>query len=61
MTPEALRKIRTDRRWTQPKMAAELGVTVTTLWRWENGASPISAMVEKAVERLPAETSGEAA
>ena len=61
MTGDDLLKIRKSRRWTQPKMAAELGVTVTTLWRWEKGQSPIGAMAEKAIERLAAETTGEAA
>ncbi len=61
MTGEELLKIRKARRWTQPKMAAELGVTVTTLWRWEKGASPIGAMAEKSIERLANETSEQAA
>lgn len=47
---------------SQPKLAAELGVTVTTVWRWENGQSPIGNMAEKAIERLAAAPkSGEAA
>ena len=61
MTGEELLKIRKARNWTQPKMAAELGVTVTTLWRWEKGASPISVMAEKSIERLASETSEQAA
>lgn len=54
MTGEELRKIRKARGLSQPKLAAELGVTVTTIWRWENGQSPIGNMAEKAIERLAA-------
>lgn len=45
---------RTTRRWTRSRLAEELGVDTSTVWRWENGKQP-SGPVIKALEKLSEE------
>lgn len=57
-------RARKSLRLTQTAMAAELGVNLSTIWRWEKGQLPISPVVERAVEQLVSEkasSAGEAA
>lgn len=37
MTPEDLQALRADFRWTRGQLAQRLGVTYTTVYRWEKG------------------------
>lgn len=47
-----IRKFRIERRWTQEKLASELGVNTSTVWRWENENKTIKGIVTQAIERL---------
>lgn len=46
MTPAVLKKWREKLGYTQASLAAEIGVTVTTISRWENGQRAIPKMAE---------------
>ena len=37
---------------SQTELARELGVNLSTVWRWEKGRLPISQVVSRAVEQL---------
>ena len=39
-----IRKLRAAHGWTQRKLADILGVTVTTVSRWETGRSPVDPL-----------------
>lgn len=54
-------KARKTLKMTQTEMARELGVNLSTVWRWEKDQLPISSVVTRAVEQLVSERSGEAA
>lgn len=54
-------KARKDLKLTQAAMARELGVNISTVWRWEKGELPISPVVSRAVDQLVAERAGAAA
>ncbi len=43
MTPQALQRLRKRAKLTQATLARRLGVTETTVARWERGARAISA------------------
>lgn len=47
-----LRKFRRARNWTQTRLADELGVNLSTVWRWENERASIKPYVRKALERI---------
>ncbi len=47
-----LYKIRKRLKWTQVKLAKEVGVTVTTLARWERGEVSISEPVARLVTMI---------
>ena len=49
MTGQVLRKLRDHMMLTQAELAWWLGVTVTTISRWENGSVPISPVAAKLV------------
>lgn len=38
--------------FTPPQLAAALGVNQSTVWRWENGVAPISALAKRAITAL---------
>jgi transcriptional regulator with XRE-family HTH domain len=39
-----IRRARERKRWDQPRLAAELGVSVRSVSRWENGTPPRSSI-----------------
>jgi transcriptional regulator with XRE-family HTH domain len=39
LIPSALRSAREDRDWSQQTLAVKLGITVTTVCRWETGVN----------------------
>jgi DNA-binding XRE family transcriptional regulator len=48
-------KARKSLKMTQTEMARELGVNLSTIWRWEKDQLPISPVVARAVEQLVSE------
>jgi transcriptional regulator with XRE-family HTH domain len=52
MTPEEIRKWRTNTGFTQQLLADELGVSVITVCRWETGARAIPSYLHLALEAL---------
>ena len=54
MTPAQLKQARTALDWSQERLAQRLGVTATTLARWERGETTIGhpEMLRLALERL---------
>lgn len=60
-----IKTFRTERSWSQEKLADELSVNVSTVWRWEKGISQVKGPVAKALQRLaeehPVASSNEAA
>ncbi len=55
MDGNQLNGIRERLGWTQAKLAKEVGVTVTTLARWERDEVPISEPAARLVRRILAE------
>jgi transcriptional regulator with XRE-family HTH domain len=49
---EDLKQFRKNFRWSQERMAAELGVSRYTVSRWELGSYPIPRLVDLAVRGL---------
>jgi transcriptional regulator with XRE-family HTH domain len=47
MTPGDLKAFRTARKWSQSRMANELGVGRRTICRWEAGEARIPAAIGK--------------
>ena len=52
MTGEEFKQAREKMRLTQTELASRLGVTETTLYRWENGKAPISKAIELAMRQI---------
>lgn len=52
MTPQEVRKWRSDNGFTQQRLADELGVTVITVCRWETETRAIPSMLVLALEAL---------
>jgi transcriptional regulator with XRE-family HTH domain len=52
LTADELRAIRLELGLTLEAMARELGVSETSVWRWEHGAVPISRRTEISVRAL---------
>jgi len=52
---EALRQKRKDLGYTQSGLAGQLGVTVTTVARWERGEQAIPPYLELALKAVPKE------
>lgn len=52
MMPEEIKALRDRLGWTQEQMARELGVSWTTVNRWENGRVKPSRLAVLALERL---------
>jgi DNA-binding transcriptional regulator YiaG len=52
VTPAELRAWRTRLRLSQERLAHELGVTFTTVWRWEKGQRPVPHMVQLAMREI---------
>ena len=58
MEPEnAIRATRLQLNLTQTEMGDELGVTISTIWRWEKNIVPTPLWALKAVARLQTEQS----
>lgn len=55
MTPADLKAKREAMGLTQTELAAAIGVTWTTVWRWEKGRVPISRTVERLLTLLARE------
>lgn len=56
LTPIDVETFRTTRRWTRSRLAEELGVDTSTVWRWENGkrmSRPVIIALEKLSEQYP--------
>lgn len=51
-TENPILKARKALKLTQSEMARELGVNLSTIWRWEKGQMPISPLARRAVEQL---------
>ena len=56
MTSEQLKTTRAALALTQQQLAAQLGVTVSTVAKWEQGIHPIPPMAERFIRRLAANT-----
>ena len=52
MTSEQLKTTRAALALTQQQLAAQLGVTVSTVAKWEQGIHPIPPMAERFIRRL---------
>lgn len=52
MTPVEIKRIRQLMRWSQERLARELGVSFCTVNRWENGRTAPSPMALKVLHRL---------
>ena len=52
MTPESLKQWRAARALTQGELGAALGVTLTTVYRWEAGLRKIPPFLRLALEGL---------
>jgi len=57
--PEQIRDLRLRLGLTQEQFAAKVGVTCSTVNRWENGKSKPSPMAMKLMEGLGADWAGE--
>ncbi len=55
VTPDALRRIRRRRAFTQARLASELGVSRHTVLRWETGEVGIPTIAAKLLNRLDKE------
>lgn len=53
--PLNVRTVRKALRLTQPELARQVGVDVSTVWRWENGFAKPGGPVRALLERLHAE------
>ena len=56
MTSNELKTLRATLALTQQQLAAQLGVTVSTIAKWEQGIHPIPPMAERFMLRLAANT-----
>lgn len=56
MTSEQLKTTRAALALTQQQLAAQIGVTVSTIAKWEQGIHPIPPMAERFIRRLAANT-----
>lgn len=54
-TDNPILKARKSLKLTQTEMARELGVNISTIWRWEKDQLPISPVVTRAIEQLVSE------
>ena len=54
-TDNPILKARKSLKLTQTEMAREMGVNISTIWRWEKDQLPISPVVTRAVEQLVSE------
>lgn len=52
MTPERIKKIRLSLGWSQERLARELGVSFSTVNRWERGRTSPSPMAIKGIAKL---------
>lgn len=52
MTPDELRTARLALNWTQAELGEALGVTVTTVARWERGERPIPSFLDASSARV---------
>jgi DNA-binding XRE family transcriptional regulator len=55
MTGEEFKQAREKMRLTQTDLASRLGVTETTIYRWETDKAPISKTVELALKQIRSE------
>ncbi len=58
MTGEEVKTLRLGLHMTQEDLAHELGVTVSTVNRWENGHTRPSRLATAGLDRIAAEKSG---
>jgi len=52
MEPERIKKIRLSLGWSQERLARELGVSFSTVNRWERGRTTPSPLAAKSLEKL---------
>lgn len=52
MTPQELRAIRSRLGLGRGGLAARLGVSRSTVWRWEHGIHPVDAIAERLLRIL---------
>ncbi len=55
MNPGKIKEIRSKLGWSQEKFARRLGVSHTTVNRWERGKTTLSPMAQSVFERLSRE------
>lgn len=55
MTGEEFKQARERMRLTQTEIASRLGVTETTIYRWESDKAPISKAIELALKQIRTE------
>lgn len=53
--PLDVRAIRKMLKLTQPELARQVGVDVSTVWRWENGFAKVGGPARALLERIKAE------
>lgn len=54
MMPNEIKQLRVRLGWTQERLAHELGVSWTTVNRWENGKAKPSPLAEERLKTLQA-------
>lgn len=55
---EQLKALRRQRGWSQEDLARELGVSFSTVNRWENDKAKPSKLAKKQIKRLLSEANG---
>ena len=55
---EQLKALRRQHGWSQEDLARELGVSFSTVNRWENGKAKPSKLAKKQIKRLLSEANG---
>ncbi len=52
MKNDEIKRVRAQRKWSLERMAREVGVSYTTIWRWESGRSRPTGLAVVALDRV---------